>query len=191
MAEVVVKKQLATVGNKICFFARQPFSSFGMHSIRAANHVSSLGSFRKHVLQHLHGVAASCANRHFRERPQKDHTFSRKTTHPARAAPPHSYCTGSTSKTKESVFCKKGPCGLFSPTYFNIFRDLQDIQFLHARAEIKKSTKFRQTSLHLCSFNLTYFHIAIIVRNSPTSMKINSKFSELQHLIFYGKINIP
>ena len=87
----------------------------------AANHASSLGSFRKHVLQHLHGVAASCANRHFRERPQKDHTFSRKTTHPARGAPPHSYCTGSTSKTKESVFCKKGPCGLFSPTYFGIF----------------------------------------------------------------------
>ena len=84
-----------------------------------------LGSFRKHVLQHLHGVAASCANRHFRERPQKDHTFSRKTTHPARGAPPHSYCTGSTSKTKESVFCKKGPCGLFSPTYYSIFRDLQ------------------------------------------------------------------
>ena len=36
-----------------------------------------------------------------------------------------SYCTGSTSKTKESVFCKKGPCGLFSPTYSSIFQDLQ------------------------------------------------------------------
>ena len=95
--------------------ARQPFSSFGMHSIRAANHASSLGSFRKHVLQHLHGVAASCANRHFRERPQKDHTFSRKTTHPARGAPPHSYCTGSTSKTKESVFLQKRPLWPFFP----------------------------------------------------------------------------
>ena len=30
-------------------------------------------------------------------------------------------------KTKESVFCKKGPCGLFSQTYFSIFRDLQDV----------------------------------------------------------------
>ena len=29
-------------------------------------------------------------------------------------------------KTKESVFCKKGPCGLFSLPYFSIFRDLQD-----------------------------------------------------------------
>ena len=122
--------------------ARQPFSSFGMHSIRAANHASSLGSFRKHVLQHLHGVAASCANRHFRERPQKDHTFSRKTTHPARGAPPHSYCTGSTSKTKESVFCKKGPCGLFSPTYFNIFRDLQ---YLHSLAPVE-TQKFCKSS---------------------------------------------
>ena len=26
-------------------------------------------------------------------------------------------------KTKESVFCKKGPCGLFSLPYFIIFRD--------------------------------------------------------------------
>ena len=101
--------------------ARQPFSSFGMHSIRAANHASSLGSFRKHVLQHLHGVAASCANGHFRERPQKDNTFSRKTTHPARGALPHSYCTGSTSKTKESVFCKKRPLWPFFPDLFQDF----------------------------------------------------------------------
>ena len=44
-------------------------------------------------------------------------------------------------KTKESVFCKKGPCGLFSLPYFSISRDLQDLHTFAPRRSQNFSKK--------------------------------------------------
>ena len=51
-------------------------------------------------------------------------------------------------KTKESVFCKKGPCGLFSPTYFRIFRNL-----FEKMRKMRQNLKNRRNPSHQISEN--------------------------------------